>query len=863
MRGTTCRAIAILMFLAACGGGGGGASADLDAVEVGDVLEAVAGDGVEVAPDVPPRTPVPLREMLGGVVLEKVRFVVDASLEGVVEEENLKQMVLSHSLREADPYGVLTAADKWWEDYQDQAEILYYSAEHVFSDESPYPGAVFMPHVWPDVTVRVSDVVIEYADLSGLYDEVAKRAVTVTDPTDTAWTLLSAADGIRWAREQYAHAPDEMVVLVTNNPVQREKPSSFYFVEEEYAQRRGFAAHYFNTPFDQWPTAMQEAEGLRPHDLPIWMHFAFLNGEWDPDAGKWRLFPNTRWGGYDGDNLYFIEFARDATLARHECAVLPRNPPTHFYLDEQEFKKCLSPTQRLHYDWHRLWRHAFNVPSIPFWWSEKVDIRVVVVDLREYDDGKPEYDEDAVIDWRTFEDSVRAANPFANITIQRYPYRPPDDIRAVLLKHFVQEADFPLHSDVRLLRADGSWKTFHMDWHHHWDIPGLPGMQVVLADRLREYWGGADPDGKPLQYDPFAPPYHRSGRAFVMPAIFFLTPYRAYEGRLGGWTANTGQLMCVFARQFGLTCEQVMDLMEQKFGGPVGPNLNAWSDAYGLWWEVFLMDWTYTTSPVPTLRFLLDPAPFHDLLKSVPDLGELLDTVAPMLFAQLFGRFHPWATGFPFWLRESLDNPDARELTRQFTSYQFAESLQHNMGYKHQTTVIPDAPYLGMEDGYDYRKHQDLAETFEMTTEQATIPFYSTEPGSRDFPVDANSYMTFKMGAGTQHMLKRVFARREVVALYDLLAEADATFTDADPDFREAVRSYLDAGDAAVAWQHEEAYRKALQGLSALDRYFTARGEPDRLHTDWDAPSSFTPSAEGMPVTAEQLDKDLKVFTGR
>lgn len=96
-----------------------------------------------------------------------------------------------------------------------------------------------------------------------------------------------------------------MVVLVTNNPLQREKPSSFYFVEEEYARRRGFAAHYFNTPFDQWPTAMQEAEGLKPHDLPIWMHFAFLNGEWDPGAEKWRLFPNTRWGGYDGDNLYF------------------------------------------------------------------------------------------------------------------------------------------------------------------------------------------------------------------------------------------------------------------------------------------------------------------------------------------------------------------------------------------------------------------------------------------------------------------------------------------------------------------------------------------------------------------------------
>lgn len=848
-------AMLALVLAAGCAGGEGAASGDLDAVEDADMQGQMEG--------VTPRTPAHLRELLGGVVLEKVRIVLDESLKEVIDEQYLKEMVLSHSLREADPYGTLTAPTHWWEDYQDQAEILYYSAEHVFSEESPYPGAVFMPHVWSDVTYRVADVVIEYADLAGLYEEVEKRALKVTDPSGIEWTLLSANDGIRWARKHYSYAPDEMVVLVTNNPVQLVKPVSFYFVEEEYAQARGFSAYYFNTPFDQWPSAMQQAEGLKPHDLPIWMHFAFLNGEWDQGSGKWRLFPNTRWGGYDGDNIYFIEFARDAALQGAACEKVLPYPKTHFYQDEIEFKKCLSPTERLHYDWYRLWRHAFNVPSIPFWWSEKIDIRVVVVDLREYDGEKPEYDEADVIDWQTFEDAVRTANPFASITIQRYLYRPPDDVRAVLLKHFVQGADFPLHSDVRLLSKDGSWKTFHMDWHYHWDIPGLPGMQIVVAEKLREYWGGVDKNGKPAQYDSFAGPYHRTGRAFVMPAIFFLTPYRAYDGRIGGWTANTGQLMCVFARQFGLTCEQLMDLMNEKFGGPVGPNLNAWSDAYGLWWEVFLMDWTYTTSPVPTLRFLLDPAPFHALLKSVPDLGELLDTVAPLLFEQMFGRFHPWATGFPFWLRESLDDQDARELTRQFTSYQFAETIQHNIGYKHQTTVIPDAPYLGMEDGYDYRKHQDLAETFQMTTEQATIPFYSTEPGSRYFPVDANTYMTFKMGAGTQHMLKRIFARREVVALFEVLKEADPAFADPDPDYQAAVKLYMEAADAAVAWQHEEAYRAALAGLEAMDRYFTARGEPDRLHKDWDAPVAFTPAAEGMAVSAAQLDKELKVFTGR
>jgi len=35
----------------------------------------------------------------------------------------------------------------------------------------------------------------------------------------------------------------------------------------------------------------------------------------------------------------------------------------------------------------------------------------VVADLRDYAAGKPEYEEDDVIDWQTFEDSVREANP--------------------------------------------------------------------------------------------------------------------------------------------------------------------------------------------------------------------------------------------------------------------------------------------------------------------------------------------------------------------------------------------------------------------------------------------------------------------
>lgn len=133
MRGCA-RAGLIFVYLVAACRGDTGAQGDLDAVEPGDLPDATGADQGEVGAEVPHRMPVPLREMLGGVVLQKVRFVLDASLQGVIHEDDLKQKVLAHSLREADPYGTLTAAQNWWEDYQDQAEILYYSAEHVFSD---------------------------------------------------------------------------------------------------------------------------------------------------------------------------------------------------------------------------------------------------------------------------------------------------------------------------------------------------------------------------------------------------------------------------------------------------------------------------------------------------------------------------------------------------------------------------------------------------------------------------------------------------------------------------------------------------------------------------------------------------------
>ncbi|MBM4370480.1 MAG: hypothetical protein FJ098_02450 [Deltaproteobacteria bacterium] len=853
----------VLLAIGGCGSSGGaGRNTAPDSAP-----DAARDAGQDLTPDAgtdpsAPLPPKPFRELLGGEITQKVRFVFDLRYQGEVDEDVLRDFVLSRRIREADPYTTLTAAPDWWNDYQDFSEILYYSSEHVFGPTAPYPGATFMPHVWDDVVYRVRKVTVEYADLTEFYGAVETRKRMETEPEGTTWNLLNANDGMAWARQRFPHGPDEMVVVVTYNESYRDAPYSYYFLEEDYGAARGFGAHYFNTTFHQWPGDMQVAEGLEPHDLPIWMHFAFLNGEWDQASGRWRLFQSTRWGGYEDAGIYFIEGIRDFHRPSRTCDPVPAFPESHFANDEAAFKECLGFTERLQYDWHRLWRHAFNIPSFPFWWTEKMDLRVVVVDLREYVDGVPEYAEDDVVDWTTFEDSVREANPFVHLAVQRFDLRPPDELRDVLVAHLFQEAEYPMHARVGLPLGDGSWEQFTMDWHYHIDISGLPGMQVYLADRLREYWGGVDGDGRPAQYDPFAGPYSRTGKPFVVPAIFFLTPHHAFDGRLGGWTANTGKLMCILASQFGLTCDQVLDLFDQLFGGPVGPNLNAWSDAYGLWWEVFVVDWTYTSSPVKTLRWLLDPDAFHDFLAEVPEVGELLNLGASQLYDQLFGQFHPWATGFPFWLRESLSDPRARELTRQFASYQFAETIQHNIGYKHQTTVIFDCPYLGMAKGFDYRKHRDLAETFEMTAEEISMPFYSTEPGSRDFPIDANSYMTHKMGAGTRHVLQRIFARRQVVALWERIEEMDPSLSSPDPSFQEALAAYLDAARAALDWRHEAAYSRALEGLQAADRYWTERGEPDRVHTDWDAATPFEPAATGLDVTPDQLEKDLLKIRG-
>ncbi len=861
-----CLACWLLTSLPSCGGKEDRADAagatDLPGDAAFDVGDDIAhSDAVD---DVPlPKQVKPLKELHAGKITQKVRFVFDKLYEGKVDVGALEDYVLTRELREADDYTTLTATTDWWDDWQDVAQILYYSAEHVFSSEAPYPGATFMPHIWKDMRYGVSDVTIEFADLSQLYAAVDKRKMKLQEAAGTEWTLLNANDGLAWAREQYPHDPNEMVVVVTANKAYEKSAYSYYFIEEEYGKERGFSGYNFNVRLDEWPEAMQTAEGLTPHDVPIWMHFAFLNGEWDAEGGAWRLFPNTRWGGYESDGIYFIEGIQDLGLNMADCEEIPPYPASHYYLDEQKFKVCLDNTERIEFDWYRLWRHAFNVPSFPFWWSEKVDVRIVVVDLREYTDGEPEYEEKDVIDWTTVEDSIREANPLANLTVQRYNWVPPGEIRKVLIDNLITEAGYPMHSYVNRMANNGTWNQFTMDWHQHFDISGLPGMQTYLAAKLAAYFGGEDAKGKPLDYSPFAAPYHETGKPFIVPGIFFLTPHKQFDGTLGGWTTNTGDLICIMAMQFGYTCEQVNEMMEKIFGGPVGPNLMAWSDAYCLWWEVFVVDWTYTPSPVKTLRWILDPKPFHEMLQAIPEVGQLIDVGAPELFDMVFGRFHPWATGFPFWLKETLDDSAATELSREFASYQFAESIQHNIGYKHQTTVIFDSPYLGMENGFDYRRHRDLKETFEMTDEEASMPFYSTEPGSRDFPIDANSYMTHKMGTGTIHMLQRIFARREIVALYEILTETDPTYETADADFQQAVADYVEATKLALKWDHAGAYGKALDGLAALDRHLAANGKPDRIFSDWDSKVEFTPAATGIDITPEQLDKDLKKIGGK
>jgi hypothetical protein len=55
-----------------------------------------------------------------------------------------------------------------------------------------------------------------------------------------------------------------------------------------------------------------------------------------------------------------------------------------------------------------------------------------------------------------------------------------------------------------------------------------------------------------------------------------------------------------------------------------------------------------------------------------------------------------------------------------------------------------------------------------------------------------------------------------------------------------------------------DAFKAALEGLTALDGYLTAKGKHDVLFTDFSSPVSFKPAKEGLPVPAADLEESLK-----
>ena len=116
---------ALAAFLSACSSGSGG-MADPGPGDVIDTADP-GGDAVEVSTQ-------SLRERMGGRIDTRVRFVVDQTLQGSLDVAALKASVKGRTLREADDFTALTSQKDWWDDYQDSAEVLYYSAEHVFSE---------------------------------------------------------------------------------------------------------------------------------------------------------------------------------------------------------------------------------------------------------------------------------------------------------------------------------------------------------------------------------------------------------------------------------------------------------------------------------------------------------------------------------------------------------------------------------------------------------------------------------------------------------------------------------------------------------------------------------------------------------
>ena len=128
--------------------------------------------------------------------------------------------------------------------------------------------------------------------------------------------------------------------------------------------------------------------------------------------------------------------------------------------------------------------------------------------------------------------------------------------------------------------------------------------------------------------------------------------------------------------------------------------------------------------------------------------------------------------------------------------------------------------------------------------------------------IDANTYVTHKMGAGTQHMLGRIWARREIVALYEELSLIDATFRNPDSNYRAAKRSYNESAQLALQWKHLDAYNKAREGLGHIANYYRSHGAPVRVHADWDSPVHVPSPGVGLPQ-AECLKLILRIGEGQ
>jgi hypothetical protein len=281
------------------------------------------------------KIPEDFHKLLNGKITEKVTVILDKQYEKLIDKKALEEAVKKFQIREADEFDKPQAAENWWEDYQDVSQTGYYSAEHVFGERSPYAGKTFMPHVFSDIVYTVDEVNIKFEDLSSLrkaFEE--KKRTEKEDGSGKEWTLLCAGCGLSFAKSKYQYDDNEMIILVPYFDAYKDKNYGYYFIEEDYAKQRNFGAYYFNTPFNEWPEEMQKPESLKAFNFPIWMHFAALNGEYNPEAKRFELFPNFRIGGYDGVPIYIVDSTKDSLIPDAQEKIDFKSIPDHYYLDE-------------------------------------------------------------------------------------------------------------------------------------------------------------------------------------------------------------------------------------------------------------------------------------------------------------------------------------------------------------------------------------------------------------------------------------------------------------------------------------------------------------------------------------------------